>query len=111
MLSTVDSRYNHRHRFWGGWHPLVSDTEWGEICLAPLSFLASNTHLVRRNPKFWTEIEPECTENLFFYWSLSEFVGKILYRNKIIKFNQTLQKPFCSLGICLINKNMMPIQI
>ena len=25
-----------------------------------------NTHLATRNPKFWTEIEPECSEDLFF---------------------------------------------
>ena len=30
------------------------------------SFLASNTHLVTRNLKFRTEIEPECDKDLFF---------------------------------------------
>ena len=32
----------------------------------PLGFLASNTQLASRNPKFETEIEPECDEHLFF---------------------------------------------
>ena len=32
----------------------------------PLGFLASNTHLATRNPKFRTEIDPECGEDLFF---------------------------------------------
>ena len=32
----------------------------------PLGFLASNTHLAKRNPKFRTEIDPECGEYLFF---------------------------------------------
>ena len=32
----------------------------------PLGFLASNTHLTTRNPKFRTEIEPECGEDFFF---------------------------------------------
>ena len=41
-----------------------------------LGFLANNTHLVARNPKFRTEVEAECGEDLFF-WSLPEFVGKI----------------------------------
>ena len=34
----------------------------------PLAFLASNTHLATRNLKFWTEIEPECGEDLFFFF-------------------------------------------
>ena len=25
-----------------------------------------NTHLATRNPKFWTEIDPKCSEDLFF---------------------------------------------
>ena len=33
----------------------------------PLGFLASNTHLAPRNPKFHTAIEPECGEDLFFF--------------------------------------------
>ena len=32
----------------------------------PLGFLASDTHLATRNPKFRTEIEPECGKDLFF---------------------------------------------
>ena len=32
----------------------------------PLGFLASNTLLATRNPKFQTEIDPECVEDLFF---------------------------------------------
>ena len=32
----------------------------------PLGFLASNTHLATRNPKFRTEVEPECGKDLFF---------------------------------------------
>ena len=32
----------------------------------PLGFLASNTHLTTRNPKFPTEIDPECGEDHFF---------------------------------------------
>ena len=31
----------------------------------PLGFLVSNTHLATRNPKFQTEIEPECGKDLF----------------------------------------------
>ena len=31
-----------------------------------LCFLASNTQLATRNPKFRTEIEPECGVDLFF---------------------------------------------
>ena len=42
-----------------------------------LGFLASNTHLATRSPKFRTEIDPECGEDLNF-WSLPEFGGKIL---------------------------------
>ena len=42
----------------------------------PLVFLASSTHLAIRNPKFGTEIEPECGEDLFS-WSSPEFGGKI----------------------------------
>ena len=34
----------------------------------PLGFLASNTHLATQNLKFWTEIEPECGEDLFFFF-------------------------------------------
>ena len=32
----------------------------------PLGFLASNIHLATRNPKFQTEIDSECSEDLFF---------------------------------------------
>ena len=32
----------------------------------PLGFLASNTHLAKRNSKFRTVIEPECSEDFFF---------------------------------------------
>ena len=32
----------------------------------PLGFLASNTHLATKNPKFRTKIDPECGEDLFF---------------------------------------------
>ena len=32
----------------------------------PLSFLASNTHLATRNPKFRTEIKPEYGKDFFF---------------------------------------------
>ena len=38
----------------------------------PLGFLASNTHLATRNPKFRTDIKPECGED-FFFWFLPEF--------------------------------------
>ena len=31
----------------------------------PLGFLSSNTHLATSNPKFLTEIEPECGEDFF----------------------------------------------
>ena len=31
----------------------------------PRGFLASNTHVATRNPKFRTEIDPECGEDLF----------------------------------------------
>ena len=41
----------------------------------PLGFLASNTHLATRNPKFWTEIDPKCGKD--FFWSSPEFGGKI----------------------------------
>ena len=58
----------------------------------PLGFLVSNTHLTIRNPKFRTEIEPECGEDLFF-WSSPEFGAKNPDRNGI-KFYQTLQKHF-----------------
>ena len=37
----------------------------------PLGFLASNTHLAKRNLKFYTEIEPECGKNFFFGLCLS----------------------------------------
>ena len=49
-----------------GRRPLGSSTEGGEIMSAPLGFLASNTHLAIRNPKFRTEIDPECSKDLFF---------------------------------------------
>ena len=38
----------------------------GRNMFGPLGFLSSNTHLATRNPKFRTEIEPECGEDLFF---------------------------------------------
>ena len=50
----------------GGPRPLWSDTEGGEIGLAPSFFLVNNTHLATRNPKFLTEIEPDCGEYFFF---------------------------------------------
>ena len=59
----------------GGRSPLGSDTEGGKICLAPYSFLASNTLLAARNSKFWSEIEPECGKDLVFWFS--EFGRKI----------------------------------
>ena len=48
--------------------PLGSDTDGSEICLATstVGFLASNIHLATRNPKFRTEVEPGCSEDLFF---------------------------------------------
>ena len=61
----------------------------------PLRFLANNTHLATRNPKFQTEIEPECDED-FFFWSSPEFRGKISNGNRIMKVNQTLQEHFAS---------------
>ena len=51
------------------------DTEGGKISLAPSFFLASNTHLATRNPKFRTEIAPKC--GVDFFWSSPEFGGKI----------------------------------
>ena len=33
-------------------------------------FLASSTHSATKNPKFRTEIEPECGEDLFFFFGL-----------------------------------------
>ena len=41
-------------------------TRKGAKYIWPLGFLANNTQLATRNPKFRTEIEPECSENLFF---------------------------------------------
>ena len=38
----------------------------------PIGFLARNTDLATRNPKFRTEIEPECGKS-FFFWSSPEF--------------------------------------
>ena len=32
----------------------------------PLGFLVGNTHLATRNPKFETEVEPECGKSFFF---------------------------------------------
>ena len=66
-----------------------------------LDFLASNTHLATRNQKFQTEIEPECDKDFFF--GLHMNLGAKFQTNRIIKFNQTLQKHF-PLKTCLINK-------
>ena len=41
----------------------------------PLGFLASNTHLATRNPKFRTKTEPECGEDLFFFLGLQMNLG------------------------------------
>ena len=42
---------------------------------SPLGFLASNIYLTTRNPKFRTEIEPDCSEDLFFWSSLHLNLG------------------------------------
>ena len=42
----------------------------------PLGVLASNIHLATRNPKFRTEIEPECDEDVFVL-VFTEFGSKI----------------------------------
>ena len=55
----------------GGQRLLGSNTEGGKICLSPLGFRASNTHLATRNPKFQTEIEPECGKDFFFGLNLN----------------------------------------
>ena len=59
----------HRRLRWGEQRaaPLKSDTEGREMS-GPLSFLASNTHLATRNPKFGTEIGPEYGEDLFSFF-------------------------------------------
>ena len=92
-----------------------------------LGFLASNTHLATRNPKFWTEIEPECGKNLFLGLHLNlgaKFRAKIepvcdedlffdlhlnlgtKFRTEIKLFSLTKLRP---LGICLINKKSTPM--
>ena len=47
--------------------PLESDKR-GQNMSGPLIFLAGNTDFATRNPKFWTEIEPECDQELFFFF-------------------------------------------
>ena len=50
---------------WGGRAP-SGLTPKGAKYSCPLDFLASGNCFATRNPKFWTEIEPECGEDLFF---------------------------------------------
>ena len=57
-----------------------------------LVFLASNTHLATRNPKFLTKIKLERGKDLFS-WSSSEFGAK--FRTEIALFSLTkLQKKY-----------------
>ena len=53
----------------------------------PLVFSASNTHLPTGNPKFWTEIEPECGKCLFFFGFSPKFGVK--FQNEIELFSLT----------------------
>ena len=41
----------------------------------PIGVLASNTQLATRNSKFQAEIEPECSEDLFFSFGLHLNLG------------------------------------
>ena len=61
---------------WGSDAPLCLTLK-GQNMSGCLGFLAStgNTHLATRNPKFQTEIEPQCGKD-FFFWSLPEFGAK-----------------------------------
>ena len=62
-------QYAHRHGFWGagGGNP-SGLTMKGAKYYSPLNFLARNTRLAIRNPKFRTEIEPEYGKDLFFFF-------------------------------------------
>ena len=60
----------------------------------PLGFLACNIHLATRNPKFRTEIEPECRKDLFFY----------LHLNLEAKFRTEKE----SLSVTKLRKNISP---
>ena len=42
----------------------------------PLGFLASNTYLAARNPKFRTELKPNAAK-IYLFWSSLEFGGEI----------------------------------
>ena len=73
----------------------------------PLSFLASNTHLAIRNPKFRIEIDPKCSKDLFFglHLNLGAKVGteiEVLSKTKLCK-------NILPMGICLINKKSTPM--
>ena len=59
-----------------------------------LGFLASTTHLTASNPKFRTEIESECGEDLFF-WS---------YLNLGAKFQHKMEL----LNLAKLHKNILP---
>ena len=125
----VSVGWDHSCRFLGGREALPSRVwSWRGEYVWPLGFLASNTHLATKNPKFRTEIERECSEDLFFiwsspefrvkipewnksslrrkpfFWSSPEFGGEIPHWNRIIKLTK-----LCPLGICLINKKSTPM--
>ena len=72
-----------------------------------LGFLASNTHLASRNPKFRTEIEPKCGENPFF-GLYQNFGAKIRTEIKLLSLTN-FAKTFRPLEICLINKKSTPM--
>ena len=85
---------------WGGGAPRVWHWRgWNKSC--HLSFFESNTHLATRNLKFQAEIEPDCSEDLFFglhmnlgakFWTEIELFSLTKLRKNILPprnlFNQ-----------------------
>ena len=65
-----------------------------------LGFSASNTHLATRNPKFLTEIEPECGKDLFLGG------GGGLHLNLGAKFRSEI----ALLSLNKLRKNISPTQ-
>ena len=55
----------------------------------PLGFLASNNCLATRNPKLWTEIEPEHAEDLFFGLHLN-LGAKFRTENELLSLTKLL---------------------